>query len=393
LKQTRLLFPQFLTTATEHFPMKKSTSLQRCLIPAVILILMSLELQAQERSPELQSAFDIQGEYVGRIVLPNFPSKSGFQVVATSETTFDAYLLDGGLPGAGWDRQGRTLLKGHGYGNASFESPELPVTFKYLRPYKDVIFVYRENYRIGTFRKVHRESPTMQLQPPENAMVLFNGRDKPRLKNARVNSNGTLGIGSETVDRVHNVRLHVEFKTPFDPMKNGQARGNSGVYIQRRYEVQILDSFGLDLEPNRCGGLYRQKSADINMALPPESWQTYDIYFYAAKFDDQGKRVKKARITVVHNGVKIHDNYELLNKTGAGQKESPEPGPIWFQDHGDPVQFRNLWMVNLADGEVLPSDLNPDFGMFTDGELGAGNSGKMKVRCRRLRFGLFPRLN
>lgn len=330
-----------------------------------LLILFAPSLVFSKGKPtKLDSAFQIQGEYEGRIVLPDFPLNSGLQIVATSETTFDAYLLDGGLPGAGWDQKGRRLFQGSGYPSATLTSETSPLVLRYLAHYPGLIFVYHRGYRIGTLRKIHRTSPTTNLQPPSGAIVIFNGKEEPRLKNVKINPNGTLGIGAETTDLIHNARIHVEFKTPFEPNNTGQGRGNSGVYIQRRYEVQILDSFGLDLEPNRCAGLYRQKSADINMAFPPESWQTYDIYFYAAKFNAEGKRTQKARITVVQNGVKVHDNYELVNKTGAGRKESPEPGPIWFQDHRNLVQFRNLWMVPLADDEVLTSDMNPKYGIF-----------------------------
>ena len=329
---------------------------------ALALLVTNSPLAGEINSRE--AAFQIQGEYHGRIVLPGFPRESGLQVVATSETTFDAYLLGGGLPGAGWDRQNRVLYQGSGSSHVTFTNPESPLSFRYLEAYPGCLFVFRNGYRIGTFRKLTRVSPTMHLPAPERAIILFNGKDEPRLKNVRVNSNGTLGIGAETIDQVQNMRLHVEFKTPFEPHESGQGRGNSGIYIQRRYEVQILDSFGLELEPNRCGGLYKQKSADINMALPPETWQTYDIYFYAAKFDESGKRTHRARITVVQNGVRIHDDYELLNKTGAGRPESPSPGPIWFQDHRNKVQFRNLWMVSLADGEVLASDRNPAYGIL-----------------------------
>lgn len=324
-------------------------------------------VHAGQREKLLESAYRMQGEYEGRIVLPDFPRWSGLQVVATGLNRFDAYLLDGGLPGAGWDRAGRQLFQGEGNPNVTLTRPGTSLRLKVLDQYPGIVFVFQGNYRVGTLRKVFRRSPTLGLEPPARGIVLFRDADHHRLKNVQINPDGTLGIGAETIDQVRNVRLHVEFRTPFDPEKSGQARGNSGVYIQRRYEVQILDSFGLDLEPNRCGGLYRQKSADINMAFPPGSWQSYDIYFFAAKFDEQGKRIQKARITVVQNGVKIHDNYELLNKTGAGRPEAPTPGPIWFQNHGDPVQFRNLWMVPLEDGEILPEDLNPAYGIFEAG--------------------------
>lgn len=330
---------------------------------SLILLLVGCNLvSASDQRSLRDQVFDLQGEYVGRFIVDGQHRYAGLQVVANGLGSFDAWMLEGGLPGAGWDGKGRVKFSGGGIRHIVLYSADSDFEIKYFDQYPTLGFcVYLKGYRIGSLKKVHRGSPTMHMSPPSNSIVLFNGRDEPRLKNAKVNPNGTLGIGAETIDMIQNARIHVEFKTPFTPEKSGQSRGNSGVYIQRRYEVQILDSFGLDLEPNRCGGLYRQKSADINMAYPPESWQTYDIYFYAAKFDAAGKRIQKARITVMQNGVIIQDNYELANKTGAGRKETPEPGPIWFQNHGDPVEFRNLWMVPLGDNEVLPSDAGLGF--------------------------------
>jgi hypothetical protein len=144
---------------------------------------------------------------------------------------------------------------------------------------------------------------------------------------------------------VEDFRLHLEFRLPFMPYATGQGRGNSGVYIQRRYEVQILDSFGLEGVANECGGLYRQQPPDVNMCLPPLTWQTYDIWFTAARFDGEGNKTANARITVLHNGVPIHNDYEVVAKTGAGRPEAPEPMPILLQDHGNPVRFQNVWIV------------------------------------------------
>ena len=349
--------------STQPRRQKLSQMNSKCNFFSIILLLLCASLASASDQRSLRDqVFALQGEYVGRYVVDGDVRYAGLQVVADGLGSFDAWLLDGGLPGAGWNGEGRVKFSGGGIRHIILSSSESSLQIKHFKQYPQLGFcIYLDGYRIGNLTKVQRGSPTMHLTPPSNAIVLFNGIDEPRLKDAKVNPNGTLGIGAETIDTIQNARIHVEFKTPFDPEKSGQSRGNSGVYIQRRYEVQILDSFGLDLEPNRCGGLYRQKSADINMAYPPESWQTYDIYFYAAKFDATGKRINKARITVMQNGVIIHNNYELVNKTGAGRKETPEPGPIWFQNHGDPVEFRNLWMVPLGDNEVLPSDAGLGF--------------------------------
>jgi hypothetical protein len=163
-------------------------------------------------------------------------------------------------------------------------------------------------------------------------------------------------VGAITKRKFTDFRLHLEFRTPYMPAARGQGRGNSGVYIQQRYEVQILDSFGLVGEFNECGSLYRQTPPDLNMCLPPLAWQTYDIVFTAARFDPETKaKTAPARITVFHNGVAVHDDRAIASKTGAGQPEAPTPNPILFQNHSDPVRFRNVWFVERVDGEQTPT--------------------------------------
>ncbi len=151
-------------------------------------------------------------------------------------------------------------------------------------------------------------------------------------------------MGCETVDPLVGGHLHVEFRTPYMSQSSGQKRGNSGVYLQRRYEIQVLDSFALEASKTNVVLSTGSARPDLNMALPPLVWQTYDIFFKPAVFQD-GKKIAGTELTVIHKGCAVHYNTLVTNKTGAGKEEGPEPLPLWLQDHGDPVVFRNIWLV------------------------------------------------
>ena len=198
----------------------------------------------------------------------------------------------------------------------------------------------------GELKRVERESDTLGAKPPEGATVLFSGTDADQWKNGKMTKDGLLKQGTTSNQKFGSHQLHIEFQLPFQPTKSGQGRGNSGCYVQGRYEVQMLDSFGLAGKQNECGGIYGVKAPDLNMCLPPSSWQTYDIDFTAAEFKD-GKQTKAARMTVRHNGVLIHDDVELPNRgtTASPVKHGPEPGPIFLQNHGAQVRYRNIWVV------------------------------------------------
>jgi hypothetical protein len=140
---------------------------------------------------------------------------------------------------------------------------------------------------------------------------------------------------------------------------SSQQRGNSGIYIFNNYEIQILDSFALDLnEQNNavktesnadrwCGSIYKKTAPDLNMCYPPLRWQTYDIDFTAPEFEGD-RKVKNARITVHHNGVLIQDDIELETGTGTGaRRRQAARGPVFFQNHNNPVLFRNVWAAEL----------------------------------------------
>ena len=192
-------------------------------------------------------------------------------------------------------------------------------------------------------------------EAPAGAERLFDGNSfdawRPSKRNAKQVGwkidKGTMvvvpGTGSiETRKAYGDFRLHLEFMIP----KGAKQQGNSGVYLQRRYEVQILDGFGKRLAPGDCGGIYRRKAADANVCRRPGEWQSYDIWFRQPRWKDSQKTAN-ARITVIHNGVTIHDDVEIPGKTGAGKQEAPGGAPLLLQDHGARVRFRNVWIDEL----------------------------------------------
>ena len=140
--------------------------------------------------------------------------------------------------------------------------------------------------------------------------------------------------------------LHIEFRVPVTPDTNSwQDRGNSGIYVQGRYEVQVLDSFGLELRGGDCGAIYGKHVPVVNACKPAGTWQTYDILFTAPRLDESGEKLAHARATVWQNGLKIHDDVEVDGPTAAAMAgDEPGIGPIMLQDHGHPVRYRNVWV-------------------------------------------------
>ena len=217
---------------------------------------------------------------------------------------------------------------------------------------------------IGTFtlHKAQHLSPDLGAEPPEGAIVLFDGTSLMAWEHTRVSPDRSakwkLADGAmEVVPRTSSIvtkqkftdfQLHVEFRSPFMPTAREQQRGNSGVYLQGRYEVQVLDSYGLERRDNYCGGIYKVAAPAVNMCAPPGQWQTYDITFRAPRFDQDGEKTGNARVTVVHNGVTIHDEIELPQPTGGAlDAHVARPGGIYLQDHRDRVQYRNIWLLEL----------------------------------------------
>ncbi len=287
--------------------------------------------------------FSIVGEYVGHEADVR---TWGLQVTSSHDGLF-GILYQGGLPGAGWDPESNDLIKvkgGMNDGVAELTSEEAPT----LRFHDGKFQMSTESGDvIGQLKKIERVSPTMGLEPPEGAVVLFDGTNLDAWAEHRgMTDDGLMIEGGRSAQEFGDMRLHLEFRLPFMPGHKGQSRGNSGVYIMNRYEVQILDWFARKVAFNGTGSLYRQKAPKVNMCFPPLRWQTYDIDFRAPRFDGDGQKTENARITVHLNGVLIHDDYEMESGTGRGG-ERPEVAKalLWLQNHTGPVRFRNVWLL------------------------------------------------
>lgn len=317
-----------------------------CLVAAVAGAEKDGPVYTSRAAADADYAF--QGEYRGWYT----PVRSirsaeavGLHVIALGNGKFQAVKFYGGLPGAGWTGGQRYQLEGERIGDR----------VELRGDTADVVIagglatlLNHQGERIGELRRIERESPTMGAAPPPGAIVLFDGHGTEQFVNAKLSDDGYLLAGADTKGAWNHFRLHGEFRLPYKPEARGQNRGNSGFYLQGRYEVQVLDSFGLEGVENECGALYKTLRPKLNMCLPPLQWQTYDMEFHAPTFDASGRKVQDMRITVWHNGVAIHQNQPIPNKTGAGKPEAPEPLPIKLQDHGNPVVYRNLWLVDLS---------------------------------------------
>ena len=290
--------------------------------------------------------FAIQGEYTGQLEGKSY----GVQIWAQGGGKFEAVSYQGGLPGAGWDGDREKVTKTSGQRGEGEKSAVFTVkdgTLKAEVNGQSILVNNNDGVRVMELNRTDRTSPTIGALPPENAVVLFDGKGVNRFPNSRVDEPiGALMEGITSEDTFGDCSLHVEFMLPYMPDARGQGRGNSGLYLQGRYEVQMLDSFALEGKDNECGGLYKIAVPKVNMCLSPLTWQTYDVDFTAAKYDAEGKKTANAKITVKHNGVIIHDNQELPGSTtSAPNKEENTPGPIYLQNHGNPVRYRNIWVV------------------------------------------------
>ncbi len=212
-----------------------------------------------------------------------------------------------------------------------------------------------------SMKKTEVKSPTLGLEAPEGAVVLFDGSNLDAWQGTegwKILDDGTLLVtpeGDYLVSKASytDVHLHVEFRTPYSPAARGQTRGNSGVFLQGTYEVQILDTFGLPGYYDECGALYKLSAPHVNACRPPLQWQTYDIYYRAPRYDSSGSLTEYGRMTVHQNGVLIHSNQQLTwitewKEEGRLAPPPREPGPIKLQGHNNFIEFRNIWVVDQS---------------------------------------------
>ena len=305
------------------------------------------EMKVYSDPDHTDADFKFQGEYAG--------AKWGAQVRALGHGAFRTMFFAGGLPGGGWD--GKTILQ---------KSPNTDMTTpadSRLEGGKVVIDQVFQGACDGQtitgrtssgegfeLKRVQRRSPTLGAPAPVGARVLFDGSNleewQPGARMTPEKWITSAGSGATTKRKFQDFTFHVEFMISYMPeTQTIYQRPNSGVYLQERYEIQILESFGLVEGVHDCGVLYAQVTPTVNLCYPPLTWQTYDIDFTAARYDATGNKTKLGRCTVKFNGVTILNDVEIKGSTPGGIKESADPASIYLQAHGHPVFFRNIWIV------------------------------------------------
>lgn len=205
--------------------------------------------------------------------------------------------------------------------------------------------------------------PGANDSPPSDAIVLFDGKDLSKWKSVKDGGKPGWTIEGDhvtvkpgtgdiiTKDSFGDIQLHIEWRTPAKVESEGQGRGNSGIFLQNRYEVQILDSYNNRTYSNgQAGSIYKQHIPLVNASRAPGEWQTYDIIYTAPVFTESGQLKYPGRITVIHNGVVIQNNVSIKGTTeyiGLPKNIAHGDGQIILQDHGNTVSFRNIWLRKL----------------------------------------------
>ena len=205
-------------------------------------------------------------------------------------------------------------------------------------------------------------TPGENNAPPSDAIILFDGKDLNEWTNGKGDkAEWTVADGAMTVkkgkgavktkQKFGDFQLHIEWRTPSEIVGEGQGRGNSGIFMMERYELQVLDSYESKTYSNgQAGSIYKQSVPLVNACKGPGEWQTYDVIFMAPVFTEKGTLKSPARITVLHNGVLIQNNYVLKGTTEYNRipmYAAHGKGSLMLQDHGNPVSFRNIWVREL----------------------------------------------
>jgi hypothetical protein len=330
-----------------------------------VVLLLPAWVTAQQRTVPLtdqtkaDADFAIQGEYVGTVMEDGKPRRYGMQVAITANVgEFKAVVYRGGLPGDGWDKKfdAKTKRLVEATGQTRDGLTVFPSLLGGQAVIKDgnMTITSAGGDKLGELKRVLRQSPTLMAKPPAGAILLFDGSNLDHFLSkgpkAQMTEDRLLMIPARTKQSFTDFNLHVEFRIPYRRPNSG----HSGIYLQNSYHLAVSSrSFGPStLSDMGCGGIRWVRAPDENVCFPPLSWQTFDVDYTAARFDADGKIIKKPVVTIRHNGVVIHDQVELpetppVYRGGGTDPLSPQGGPIHFQAHADDGGFtyRNIWVL------------------------------------------------
>ena len=325
-----------------------------------LFFILTLTLTAQSREytsleqiaedPAVLRDFNFQGEYADE----DEDNPYGLNIIAEGDGKFKFVGFKGSLPGDGWKKGDRRI-----FGTLTFKNDTmLDYVLEYVEengerekmdlPFTPILEDGKLRFADSQtlYRRIERKSPTLGQKAPEGAVIIFDGESEGHLANGDKNEEaGTMWseFTSKPLARKPYL-LHVEFLLSYMPNDRGQGRSNSGVYLDEAFEVQVLDSFGLEGENNECGGIYSHCAPKLNMCYPPLQWQTYDIEFEPPLYDADGNITSPGKFrTVKHNGVVVQENFEITEGTPSGRPAAAEPRGVYFQGHGNKVQYRNIW--------------------------------------------------